>query len=90
MGAGKILARLRFAPPADKHYRLPSGIVFDDLYQDRTLLCCYPPNARQILVRQDMEGVGDGTTIERRYCISSLPGTDAKGINECVRGDWGV
>ena len=36
------------------------------------------------------EGSGDGTTIERRYYISSLPGCDAQRMAQCIRGHWGV
>jgi len=36
------------------------------------------------------EGSGDGTTIERRYYISSLPRCDAQRMAQCIRGHWGV
>lgn len=34
--------------------------------------------------------VGDKTTCERRYFISSLPGTDAEALARAVRGHWGI
>jgi predicted transposase YbfD/YdcC len=34
--------------------------------------------------------IGGKTTIERRYCISSLKGCDAKRMAEAVRAHWGV
>ncbi len=46
--------------------------------------------SRHKVAGQAKECVGDGTTIDRRYYISSLPGTDAKSMAECVRGHWGV
>lgn len=46
--------------------------------------------SRRKVAGKAKEGVGDGTTIERRYYISSLPGGDAKRMAECVRGHWGV
>jgi predicted transposase YbfD/YdcC len=33
---------------------------------------------------------GGASTTERRYYISSLPGTDAKAFAAAVRGHWGV
>ena len=46
--------------------------------------------SRRKVAGQAKEGLGDGTTIERRYYISSLPGNDAKLMARCIRGHWGV
>ena len=34
--------------------------------------------------------VGDQTSVERRYFISSLTGGDAKQMAEAIRGHWGI
>ncbi len=42
------------------------------------------------MARQAKEGVGEGTTTERRYYINSLPGCNAKRMAECLRGHGGL
>jgi predicted transposase YbfD/YdcC len=41
-------------------------------------------------VRQDLGDLSGKVTTERRYFISSVPGTDAARIAEAVRGHWAV
>jgi len=41
-------------------------------------------------VRQDLGDLTGRITTERRYYISSRTGTDAKGMNDAVRGHWAV
>lgn len=41
-------------------------------------------------VRQDLGDLGGKTTTDRRYFISSLPGTDAGRFGRAVRGHWAV
>ena len=45
---------------------------------------------RSVAMIESERTVGDKTTFERRYYISSLAGTDAQAISRAIRSHWGV
>lgn len=48
------------------------------------------PGLSSLMAVESQRIVGDKTTVERRYFISSLCGKDAKSIGQMIREHWGV
>ena len=45
---------------------------------------------RSLAMVESHRSVGEETTVERRYFISSLPGTDARQMGRAIRAHWGI
>jgi len=48
------------------------------------------PGLSSLIAVESQRVVGDKTTMERRYFISSLSNKDAKSIGHIIRGHWGI
>jgi predicted transposase YbfD/YdcC len=48
------------------------------------------PGLSSLIAVESQRVIGDKTTVERRYFISSLSGKEATSIGQMIRGHWGV
>lgn len=81
-----------FESPDGDHGRIETRRVWasDELEHLGEVAYAWPGLASVVMVESVREVIGKGTSTDRRYFISSLPGTDAKRMAELVRGHWSV